>query len=534
MIKMIKGCGLGDMAIKSNRDVSLERTLWETAESMRAKGNQEASEYKHVVLGLVFLKYVSDKFCERRLELTRELTESGIEDEQIPSFLEDRDEYCGENVFWVPEGARWEQLQAKAKLSGVGQAIDEAMRLIERENPTLTGVLPRNYGREDLKDEMLGELIDLIGSIGFRADADHGADDILGRVYEYFLGMFAGSEKGKDGGEFYTPRSVVNLLVEMLQPFSGRVYDPCCGSGGMFVQSARFVEAHGGNRDALSIYGQEKAASTWRLAKMNLALRGIEADLGPRDAETFTEDQHLDLRADFIIANPPFNLKGYWSPVLEDDPRWVYATPNDSNANYAWIQHFLYHLAPSGAAGFVMANGALSSKAKTDGIIRQAIVEADLVDCIVALPDKLFFNTGIPACLWFLAKNRHGNGWRDRHGEVLFIDARNMGEMITRAQRQLTEADIERIAHTYNTWRSRDGHANYADVAGFCKAATFEEIRDNDFILTPGRYVGLNQTKDPNAEPTEEKIKRLTTELLTQLNHSHTLEKQIRTMLEQN
>ena len=417
-------------------------------------------------------------------------------------------------------------------MPGIGQAIDEAMRLIERENPTLTGVLPRNYGREDLKDEMLGELIDLIGSIGFGADSDHGADDILGRVYEYFLGMFAGAEKGKDGGEFYTPRSVVNLLVEMLQPFSGRVYDPCCGSGGMFVQSARFVEAHGGSRDALSIYGQEKAASTWRLAKMNLALRGIEADLGPRDAETFTEDQHPDLRADFIIANPPFNLKGYWSAVLEDDPRWAYGTPNDSNANYAWIQHFLYHLAPSGSAGFVMANGALSSKAKTDGTIRQALVEADLVDCIVALPDKLFFNTGIPACLWFLSKNRHGNGHRDRHGEVLFIDARNMGEMITRAQRQLTEADIERIAGTYNTWRSRDAHENYEDVAGFCKAATLEEIRDNDFILTPGRYVGLDQTEDPDAEPAEQKIKRLTAELLAELDRGHELEARIRAMLE--
>ena len=422
-------------------------------------------------------------------------------------------------------------MQAKAKLPGIGQAIDEAMRLIERENPTLMGVLPRNYGREDLKDEMLGELIDLIGSIGFGADSDHGADDILGRVYEYFLGMFAGSEKGKDGGEFYTPRSVVNILVEMLQPFSGRVYDPCCGSGGMFVQSARFVEAHGGSRDALSIYGQEKAASTWRLAKMNLALRGIEADLGPRDAETFTEDQHPDLRADFIIANPPFNLKGYWSAVLEDDPRWTYGTPNDSNANYAWIQHFLYHLAPSGSAGFVMANGALSSKAKTDGTIRQALLEADLVDCIVALPDKLFFNTGIPACLWFISKNRHGNGHRDRHGEVLFIDARNMGEMITRAQRQLTEADIERIASTYNTWRSRDEHETYEDVAGFCKAATLEEIRDNDFILTPGRYVGLDQTEDSNAEPAEEKIARLTAELLTELDRSRELEGQIRAML---
>ena len=452
--------------------------------------------------------------------------------DQIPSFLEDRDEYSGKNVFWIPDGARWEQLQARAKLPGIGQAIDEAMRLIERENPALTGVLPRNYGREDLKDEMLGELIDLIGSIGFGADADHGADDILGRVYEYFLGMFAGAEKGKDGGEFYTPRSVVNLLVEMLQPFRGRVYDPCCGSGGMFVQSARFVEAHGGSRDALSIYGQEKAASTWRLAKMNLALRGIEADLGPRDAETFTEDQHPDLRADFIIANPPFNLKGYWSAVLEDDPRWAYGTPNDSNANYAWIQHFLYHLAPSGSAGFVMANGALSSKAKTDGTIRQTLVEADLVDCIVALPDKLFFNTGIPACLWFLSKNRHGNGHRDRHGEVLFIDARNMGEMITRAQRQLTEADIERIAGTYNTWRSRDAHENYEDVAGFCKVATLEEIRDNDFILTPGRYVGIDQTEDPDAEPTEQKIARLTAELLAELDRGHELETRIRAMLE--
>lgn len=519
------------MAKTKTTDMTLEQTLWETAESMRAKGNQEASEYKHVVLGLVFLKYVSDKFSERREELRQELVEDGFDEAQTGSFLEDRDEYSGHNVFWIPEGARWEQLQAAAKLPGIGQRIDEAMRLIERENPSLTGVLPRNYGREDLKEDMLGELIDLIGSIGFGADDDHNADDILGRVYEYFLGMFAGAEKGKDGGEFYTPRSVVNLLVEMLQPFSGRVYDPCCGSGGMFVQSARFVEAHGGNRDELSIYGQEKAASTWRLAKMNLALRGIEADLGPRDAETFTEDQHPDLRADFIIANPPFNLKGYWSATLEDDPRWAYGSPNDTNANYAWIQHFLYHLSPSGIAGFVMANGALSSQAKTDGTIRRALVEADLVDCIVALPDKLFFNTGIPACLWFLSKNRHGNGHRDRHGEVLFIDARSMGEMITRSQRQLTTDDIERIASAYNMWRSRTEHPNYQDVPGFCKAATAQEIEGNDFILTPGRYVGLDDSIDPDAEPVEQKIARLTIELLAEFDRERKLERVIRQLL---
>lgn len=500
---------------------------------MRAKGNQEASEYKHVVLGLVFLKYVSDKFAERREELQQELVGEGFDETQIESFLEDRDEYSGHNVFWIPGGARWDQLQAAAKLPGIGQRIDGAMRLIERANPSLMGVLPRNYGREDLKEEMLGELIDLIGSIGFGADDDHNADDILGRVYEYFLGMFAGAEKGKDGGEFYTPRSVVNLLVEMLQPFSGRVYDPCCGSGGMFVQSARFVEAHGGNRDELSIYGQEKAASTWRLAKMNLALRGIEADLGPRDAETFTEDQHPDLRADFIIANPPFNLKGYWSATLQDDPRWVYDTPNDSNANYAWIQHFLYHLSPSGIAGFVMANGALSSKAKTDGIIRRAMVEADVVDCIVALPDKLFFNTGIPACLWFLSKNRHGDGHRDRHGEVLFIDARNTGEMITRAHRQLTADDIERISSVYNTWRSRTEYNDYENVPGFCKAATIQEITDNDFILTPGRYVGLDDSIDPDAEPIEKRITRLTNELLNAFEIDHLLEEQIHVSLKE-
>ena len=519
------------MAKTKTTDMTLEQTLWETAESMRAKGNQEASEYKHVVLGLVFLKYVSDKFAERRKELQQELAGEGFDETQIESFLEDRDEYSGHNVFWIPGGARWDQLQAAAKRPGIGQRIDGAMRLIERANPSLTGVLPRNYGREDLKEEMLGELIDLIGSIGFGADDDHNADDILGRVYEYFLGMFAGAEKGKDGGEFYTPRSVVNLLVEMLQPFSGRVYDPCCGSGGMFVQSTRFVEAHGGNRDELSIYGQEKAASTWRLAKMNLALRGIEADLGPRDAETFTEDQHPDLRADFIIANPPFNLKGYWSATLQDDPRWVYATPNDSNANYAWIQHFLYHLSPSGSAGFVMANGALSSKAKTDGIIRQAMVEADVVDCIVALPDKLFFNTGIPACLWFLSKNRHGNGYRDRHGEVLFIDARNTGEMITRAQRQLTTDDIKQISSVYNTWRSQTAHKSYENMPVFCKAVTIQEITDNDFILTPGRYVGLNDSIDTDAEPVEEKIARLTSELLAEFDRGQELENAIRMRL---
>ncbi len=514
------------MAAKSKK--TLEQKLWDAADKLR--GNQEPSEYKHVVLGLVFLKYVSDHFEERRAALEDELREDGIDEAQFEDFLEDRDEYTGHNVFWVPEGARWHHLQHQAKQPEIGQLIDEAMQLIERENPTLRGVLPRNYGREGLDKKRLGGLVDLIGTIGFGSDTDHGSDDMLGSVYEYFLGQFAGKETGKEGGAFYTPRSVVQTLVEMLQPFEGRVLDPCCGSAGMFVQSAKFVDAHGGNRTQLSIYGQEFTNTTWKLAKMNLALRGIDADLGSKSADSFTEDLHPDLRADYIIANPPFNISDYWDESLADDPRWIYGNPREGNANYAWIQHFLYHLAPKGTAGFVMANGALSSSDGTDPDIRKKLVEADLVDCVVALPDKLFLNTGIPASLWFLAKDRSGNGHRKRTGEVLFIDARQLGTMVTRARRELNEDDIAKIASTYNTWRSLEDFEKYSDEQGFCKAASTTEIADNSYVLTPGRYVGIAEAETDD-EPIDEKIERLTKELFTEFERGRELEARIHALL---
>ncbi|QEA29485.1 SAM-dependent DNA methyltransferase [Microbacterium sp. CBA3102] len=513
-------------ASKPKPTKSLEQTLWEAADKLR--GNQEPSEYKHVVLGLVFLKYISDRFEERRQTLEAELTADGIKPERLASFLEDRDEYASHNVFWVPELARWSYIQSVAKLPDVGQQIDQAMDLIEKENPSVRGVLPRNYGRDGLDKRRLGELVDLIGSIGFTTTDDHGADDVLGRVYEYFLGQFAGKETGKDAGAFYTPRWVVKLLVEMLEPYKGRVYDPACGSGGMFVQSADFVTAHGGKRTDISVYGQEFTDTTWKLAKMNLALRGIEADLGPRSDDSFLADLHPDLRADYIIANPPFNVSDWWDAKLADDPRWNYGTPPQGNANFAWVQHFIHHLAPKGTAGFVLANGSLSSKTGGEGEIRRKLVEAGLVDCIVALPDKLFFNTGISVSLWFVSKGRDGNGHRERKDEVLFIDARKLGSMVNRRLRELTDGpdgDIQKIAGAYHAWRNRDG--GYEDIAGFVKAASIEEVKQNDFILNPGRYVGTADSSDED-EPAEARLMRLSDELLTILERGHDLDKRIR------
>ncbi|MEZ7756258.1 class I SAM-dependent DNA methyltransferase [Microbacterium paraoxydans] len=505
---------------------TLEQRLWDAADKLR--GNQEPSEYKHVVLGLVFLKYISDRFEERRGSLESELLADGIKPERVGSFLEDRDEYTSQNVFWVPENARWSYVQSRAKLTTVGQDIDTAMDLIEKENPSVRGVLPRNYGRDGLDKRRLGELVDLIGGIGFTSTDDHGADDVLGRVYEYFLGQFAGKETGKDAGAFYTPRSVVKTLVEMLEPYKGRVYDPAAGSGGMFVQSAEFVKAHGGKRTDISVYGQEYTDTTWKLAKMNLALRGIEADLGPKSADTFTEDLHPDLRADFIIANPPFNVSDWWDGKLADDPRWKYGTPPQGNANFGWVQHFIHHLSPKGTAGFVLANGSLSSKSGGEGEIRRKLVEADLVDCIVAMPDKLFFNTGIPVSLWFISKERQGNGHRERRGEVLFIDARKLGTMESRRLRTLDDSDISTIADTYHAWRNHDGE--YADVPGFAKAAKYDEIEQHDFVLTPGRYVGA-AAAEADDEPIDEKIERLTTELFAEFDHGRELEDEIRLRL---
>jgi type I restriction enzyme M protein len=510
---------------------SLEQKLWDTADALR--GNQEPSEYKHVVLGLVFLKYISDRFEARRRDIEASLSDPNSGD-YIPNearrqqFLEDRDEYRSHNVFWVHADARWESIQGKAKLPEVGQVIDTAMDLIEKENPSIRGVLPRNYGREGLDKGRLGQLVDLIGSIGFTETDDHGSDDVLGRVYEYFLGQFAGKETGKDAGAFYTPRSVVKTLVEMLEPYHGRVYDPACGSGGMFVQSADFVQAHGGKRTDISVFGQEFTDTTWKLAKMNLALRGIEADLGDRSADSFSSDLHPDLRADFVIANPPFNVSNWWHPKLDNDPRWTYGTPPEGNANFAWVQHFIHHLSPRGTAGFVLANGSLSSKSGGEGDIRRKLVEADLVDCIVAMPDKLFFNTGIAVSLWFVSKDRHGNGHRERRGEVLFIDARRLGSLETRRLRVLADSDIARIADTYHSWRNHDGA--YKDVPGFAKAANFDDIKLHDFVLTPGRYVGAKQT-EADDEPIDDRITRLTAELFAEFDRGHELEVLVRTRL---
>ena len=533
---------------------TLEQRLWDTADALR--GNQEPSEYKHVVLGLVFLKYISDRFTERRAAIEAELAADGIPEERRAEFVEDRDEYTGHNVFWVPAGARWDTIQARAKLASIGGDIDTAMDLIEKQNPVIRGVLPRNYGREGLDKGRLGQLVDLIGSIGFTETDDHGSDDVLGRVYEYFLGQFAGKETGKDAGAFYTPRSIVRTLVEMLEPFHGRVYDPCCGSGGMFVESAKFVQAHNGKRTDVAIYGQEFTDTTWKLAKMNLALRGIEADLGERSADSFGSDLHSDLRADFVLANPPFNVSNWWDAKLADDPRWTFGVPPQGNANFAWVQHFVYHLAPRGTAGFVLANGSLSSKSSGEGDIRRKLVEADLVDCIVAMPDRLFLNTGIPVALWFVSKDRHGNGHtrvrratnelarssetiegvdelsaqhRKRVGEVLFIDARKLGRMETRRLRVLADAEIAKIADTYHSWRNNDG--GYEDVPGFCKAASRDEIASHDFVLTPGRYVGAEEA-EADGEPIEEKIERLKKELFAEFDRGRDLEERVRGRLD--
>lgn len=518
---------------RTNAPLGFEQTLWAAADKLR--GNLESAEYKHVVLGLIFLKYVSDAFAERQAELAELVADEGSDyfmptDDARAILLESRDEYTAEGVFWVPQEARWNHIRSSAKQPDIGQVIDTAMDHVERENPSLRGVLPKNYGRAELDKRRLGELIDLLSDERLRfSKVDHD-NDLLGRVYEYFLGEFA-SKEGKGGGEYYTPRSVVELLVEMLEPFEGRVYDGACGSGGMFVQSLRFAEAHGGRRSQLSVYGQELTATTWRLAKMNLAIRGIDADLGDEPADTFHRDKHPDLRADFILANPPFNISDWGGEQLRDDPRWKYGVPPKGNANFAWLQHFVHHLAPGGIAGVVLANGSMSSQQSGEGDIRKALVEADLVDCMVALPTQLFYSTGIPVCLWFLAKDRQNHRFRDRRGEVLFIDARNLGEMATRVHRVLTDDDIAKVAGTYHAWRGESDAGTYEDEPGFCKAASLDEIKSHDFILTPGRYVGAAATAE-DAEPIEEKLERLRARLLADFEESDRLEAIIRQRLE--
>ena len=479
--------------------LGFEADLFKAADKLR--GNMEPSDYKHVALGLIFLKYISDAFEAKHKSLLAEDAQAA----------EDKDEYLADNVFWVPKEARWSHLQAGAKLPSIGTLIDDAMRAIENDNESLKGVLPKDYARPALNKVMLGELIDLISGIALGEEGDR-SKDILGRVYEYFLSQFAGAE-GKRGGEFYTPRSVVRVLVEMLEPYSGRVYDPCCGSGGMFVQSEKFVHEHGGRIGDIAIYGQESNYTTWRLAKMNLAVRGIDSDIRWNNEGSFHKDELRDLKADYILANPPFNISDWGGDRLREDVRWKFGAPPVGNANYAWLQHIFHHLAPHGVAGVVLANGSMSSNQSGEGDIRKAMIEADAVDCMVALPGQLFYSTQIPACLWILAKDR-SNGLvkhsklRDRRGQVLFIDARKMGVLVDRTRRELTDEEIQKIAVTYHAWRGEPEAGEYADVAGFCKSATLEDIRKHGHVLTPGRYVGAAAQED-DGEPFTEKMQRL-------------------------
>ena len=549
-----KTAGTGARKANAKQDngarLGFEEKLWQAADKLR--GHMDAAEYKHVVLGLIFLKYISDAFEEKRQELENLTADPASEyyareEQDRYGVIEDRDEYLADNIFWVPKIARWSHLQNNAKQPEIGVHIDDAMEAIEKENPVLKGVLPKDYARPALDKQRLGELIDLIGTIGL-GDRANRSKDILGRVYEYFLGQFASAE-GKKGGQFYTPRCVVGVLVEMLAPYKGRVFDPCCGSGGMFVQSETFVEAHGGRRDDISVYGQESNPTTWRLAKMNLAIRGIEANFGPEPADSFHRDLHKGLKADYVLANPPFNMSDWGGDRLREDVRWKFGAPPVGNANYAWVQHFIHHLAPHGIAGFVLANGSMSSNTSGEGDIRKAIVEADLVDCMVALPGQLFYSTQIPVCLWFLTRDKSGSspsgrgkgeGCRARKGETLFIDARNLGTLIDRVHRDLTSEDIQKIAGTYHLWRgdagkglsqakrgtSADGTVpipDYEDIAGFCKSATLDDIRQHNYVLTPGRYVGAEEVEDDGIL-FEDKMQRLTETLGEQMDEGNRLD----------
>ena len=524
-------------------NLGFEADLFKTADKLR--GNMEPSDYKHVALGLIFLKYISDAFEARHAALLAEDAQAA----------EDKDEYLADNVFWVPKEARWSHLKANAKRPEIGTLIDDAMRAIEKDNESLKGVLPKDYARPALNKVMLGELIDLISGIAMNEKGDK-SKDILGRVYEYFLSQFAGAE-GKRGGEFYTPRSVVQVLVQMLEPYQGRVYDPCCGSGGMFVQSEKFVLEHGGRIGDLAIYGQESNYTTWRLAKMNLAVRGIDSDIRWNNEGSFHKDELRDLRFDHILANPPFNISDWGGDRLREDPRWTFGVPPVGNANYAWLQHIHWHLAPHGTAGVVLANGSMSSNQSGEGEIRRAMVEADAVDCMVALPGQLFYSTQIPACLWFLARDKSGRSLpspasgrgaggegRDRRFEVLFIDARNMGALVDRTRRELTDADIQNIADTYHAWRGTVGARRavplrdavplpeYRDIPGFCKSATLEEIRKHGHVLTPGRYVGAEAAED-DGEAFADKMQRLSAQWREQQQEAARLDAAIKANLKE-
>jgi len=498
--------------------LGFESKLWATADALRS--NMDAAEYKHVILGLIFLKYISDAFEAKHAELEAQRVDGADP--------EDADEYRAASIFWVPKEARWEHLKANAPQPKIGTFVDDAMSAIERDNPSLKGVLPKDYARPGLDKQRLGQLINLVSDIGLGSPADR-ARDVLGRVYEYFLAMFASAE-GKKGGQFYTPSWVVRVLVEALAPYKGRVYDPCCGSGGMFVSSEKFIEAHSGKVGDISIYGQESNYTTWRLAKMNLAIRGIDAQIAHGD--TFHNDRHPDLKADYVLANPPFNDSDWRGELLKEDKRWVYGVPPAGNANFAWVQHFIYHLAPTGLAGFVLANGSMSSSQSGEGEIRQKMIEADIVDCMVALPGQLFYSTQIPVCLWFLTRNKKNGRFRDRRGETLFIDARKMGTLTDRVHRELTDEDIARIAGTYHAWRGDKGAGEYADVPGFCKAAKLDEIQKHGYVLTPGRYVGAEAVED-DGEPFEEKMARLAATLREQQAEAARLDAAIATNLKE-
>lgn len=490
-----------DRTDQSGENGIFEAKLWAAADALR--NNMDAAEYKHVVLGLIFLKYISDAFEAKHAQLDAQRAQGADP--------EDPDEYRAENIFWVPPEARWSYLKSMAPQPTIGQLVDDAMTAIERDNASLKGVLPKDFARPGLDKQRLGQIINLVSDIALGAPADR-AKDKLGQVYEYFLSRFASAE-GKSGGQFYTPSHIVRLLVEVLGPYKGRVYDPCCGSGGMFVQSENFIHAHvNGNGNGgkakvdISIWGQESNYTTWRLAMMNLAIRGIDARIAHGD--TFHNDRHPDLKADYVLANPPFNDSDWRGDLLKDDKRWMFGTPPASNANFAWVQHFIHHLSPTGLAGFVLANGSMSSTQSGEGEIRKAIVEADLVDCMIALPGQLFYSTQIPVCLWFLARAKKNGRFRDRRGETLFIDARKMGTLTDRVHRELTEQDIAKIAGTYHAWRGDKDSGEYADMPGFCKAARLDDIRKHGHVLTPGRYVGTEAAEE-DAEPFEEKMARL-------------------------
>lgn len=507
------------MAKNNNKIEQFEKTLFKAADILRK--NMDAAEYKHIVLGLIFLKYISDSFEELYAKI-----KDGKAD-FAGANPEDSDEYRAENVFFVPQIARWSYLHSRAKLPSIGKDADDAMEAIEKENPTLKGILPKVFARPNLDKAALGGLIDLIGNIAL-GDAAAKSKDLLGRVYEYFLGEFANAE-GKKGGQFYTPKSIVRIMVEMIEPYKGRVFDPACGSGGMFIMSEKFIENHKGRIDDISIYGQESNQTTYRLCRMNLAIRGIDGSQVKWNTEgSFLNDLHKDLKADFVLANPPFNDSDWSGQLLQNDPRWQYGKPPASNANFAWLQHMIYHLSPKGVMACVLANGSLSSQTNNEGDIRKTLVENDLVDCIVALPKQLFYNTGIPACIWFISRKRSGNGDRKRTGELLFIDASEVGSMSDRTHREFSEKDTAMLAGIYHEWRKRD--SKYENVKGFCKSATIEDITKNNFVLTPGRYVGIKDEVDDGI-PFEEKITGLTKIFSQQIAEEKKLDEEIRKQL---